>query len=332
MTYNKFNLQLFATTKIPETLRQKAWSKDLWKAVKNNIYFAKFTGKSADSIIQVVENLKKQKGDKITIPLMMKLEGEGVIDDAILEGKEEAMQYYDFGIEVHQRRHAVRIEGQFEEQKTDINLRQNAKVGLQTWLEETIDKMTFAALTANPTADRVIYANGKANEAAITPTDVFTTDLIGKAKRIAQNSKVKIRPVKVNGTNHWIMVIDSYQARDLKNDQKWLDAQKSANIRGEDNPIFSGALGMWDNVIIHENEGVIRTATGATNAKVGHALFLGAQAGAYAIAKEPTWVEKPFDYDNQVGFSTATIFGIAKSIFNGSDFATINVMTSSKDD
>lgn len=328
----KFDLQLFAVTTVPVGLVQKAWGKELWTATKNNIYFAKFTGKTPDSIIQEVENLKKEAGDQITIPLLMKLQGDGVTDDAKLEGNEEAMQYYDFQVNVHQYRHAVALKGKFEEQKTSLKLRTNAKSGLKTWLEEKIDKMTFAALTASPTAGRVFYGGTAAAEAAITAGDIFDTKVIGKAKRIAQMSNPSIRPVRVNGTSHWVMVIDPYQARDLKSDPAWISAQESANIRGEKNPIFTGALGMWDNVIIHEAESVIRTNTGASNTMVGHALFLGAQAAAFAVAQETNWVEKPFDYDNQFGVAIDTIFGIKKSVFNGVDFATVQVMTSSLSD
>ncbi|MBR3745429.1 MAG: DUF4043 family protein, partial [Selenomonadaceae bacterium] len=52
-------------------------------------------------------------------------------------------------------------------------------------------------------------------------------------------------PTKVclHGLETYIMIIDQWQARDLKNDQTWIEAQQYANVRGNDNPIFSGALG-----------------------------------------------------------------------------------------
>lgn len=337
MLTNKFDLQMFAPTVIPINLVQQAWGKSTWKAALNNIFFDKFTGNDAKSIVQIVDDLKKEAGDKVTVPLLMKLSGDGVTGDDKLEGNEEALEYRDFSVEINQHRNGVLLKGILEEQKTSLKLRTDAKAALQTWLTELIDNMIFKSLTASPTPGRVIYAGTNTAESTIAAADKFTPDLIGKAKRIAQMATAKIQPVRVNGTNHWVMIIDPYQARDLKKDQLWLDAQKSANIRGEDNPIFSGALGMWDNVIIHENEQVIRTATGASSAMVGHALFLGAQAAVMATAQDTSWKEKTFDYDNQTGFAVTRMFGIAKSQYkfdstNLMDFATVNIMTASAAD
>ena len=332
-----FNLKMFDLTSIPTALVQKAWGKDTWKAAMKNIFFDKFTGKDANSIVQVVDNLKKDAGDQVTIPLLLKLSGNGVVDDNILEGNEEALQYRDFAVTINQFRHAVRLKGKFEEQKSKLTMRTDAKAGLQTWLTELVDGKIFNALSTGSTADRTIYAGTATAVGGVALTDVFTPDLIGKAKRIAQMSNPSIRPVKVNGTNHWVMIIDPYQARDLKNNEKWISAQESANIRGEQNPIFSGALGMWDNVVIHENEQVIRKAEGAGSAFVGRGLFLGAQAAVMAVAKDTDWNEDVFDYGNQVGFAISQMFGIKKSQYkvdgtNLSDFACINVITSSKAD
>lgn len=333
----KFELQNFATTTVPAALVQKAWAKSTWNAAMNNIFFNKFTGKDANAIVQIVDDLKKDKGDKVTIPLLLKLSGGAILGDNTLEGNEEKLEYRDFSVEINQYRNGVLLEGEFEEQKSQLKLRSDAKAGLQTWLTELIDTLIFSKLSASPTSDRVVYAGSASAISGLTATDLFTPSLIGKAKRIAQMSDVPIRPVKVNGTNHWVMIIDPYQARDLKANDEWRKAQESANIRGEKNPIFSGALGMWDNVIIHENEQVIRKAEGASSAMIGHALFLGAQAAVMAKAKETSWKEKKFDYDNKVGFAIAQMFGIEKSKYkiNGStdtDFACINVLTSSKAD
>lgn len=329
------NLKLHATTTVPEALIQKAWAKNTWKAAMNNIFFNRFMGKDANAIIQIVDDLKKTAGDKVTIPLLLKLASKGVTGDNMLEGKEEQLQYRDFSMYIDQYRNAVRIAGKFEEQKSKLKMRADAKAGLSTWLTELIDSMIFEALTDSPTADRVVYGgSGITAENTITAAHKFSTDVIGKAKRIAQMAEPKIRPVKVNGANFYVMVIDPYQARDLKGDEKWRSAQENAANRGKDNPIFTGALGTYDGVVIHENEQVIRTETGDNSTMVGHALFMGAQAGAMAVAQDTSWAEDQFDYGNQVGFAIGRMFGIAKCQFkiDGdelTDFGCINVMTSS---
>lgn len=324
-----------AVTTIPQTLVEKAWAKDTWTTALNNIFFGKFMGTGPDNIIQVKEELKKEAGDSITMRLLMKLKGEGVTGDDTLEGKEEAMQYRDFTVKIDQVRNAVRLAGKMEEQKTSTNMRKDAKAALSNWLTEYIDGQFFKKLSANPTKDRVIYAGGKTGADGITAADVFSTDVIGKAKRIAMtDSNAKIRPVSVNGKKFYVMIIDPWQARDLRKDEKWLQAQEHAQERGDDNPIFTGSLGTYEGVVIHENEQCVRENS---TVKIGHALFLGAQAGVLAAGSDPTWNEDTFDYNNQQGFSIGRIFGVAKTQFEFdgktlSDFGVVNVITSSVDD
>ena len=327
-----------AKTTVPLSLVKKSWAKATWEAGLRQAFFSKFTGTTAGNIVQIKEELKKEKGDTINIPLLMPLTGAGISGDNTLEGNEEQLIYRDFDVSINQLRNAVRIAGKMEEQKSQLSLRQDAKTALENWLATTIDKQIFTVLSTNPTSDRIVYGGSATAESAIGTSDVFTTDLIGKAKRIATaDENTMIKPVKVNGADHYVMVIDQWQARDLRKDTKWLEAQQHANIRGEKNPIFSGAMGMYDGVVIHESNRILRTATGASSAKVGHALFLGAQAAVMAVGQEPEWNEDTFDYGNQVGFEFGRIFGIAKSAFkydgtNLTDFGVINVLTSSADD
>ena len=326
------------TITVAPNLVQEAWAKATWSAGIHKAFFDKFTGTDAGSIIQVKEELKKDKGDSINIPLLMPLTGTGVTGDNTLEGNEEALIYRDFSVSIDQLRNAVRLQGKMDEQKTQINMRQDAKTALSDWLATKVDKMIFTALTTSPTANRTVYGGSATSEATLAAADKFTTDIIGKAKRMAmEDENTMVKPVRIDGVDTYVMVIDQWQARDLMNDTKWLEAQEHANIRGEKNPIFTGALGMYNGVVVHQCNRIPRTETGASSCKVGHALFLGAQAAVMAVGAEPEWNEDTFDYKNQVGFEFGRIFGIAKSQFkydgtNLTDFGCINVLTSSVDD
>jgi len=328
----KFMLQLHANTSVPTNLVQKAWAKTLWKEANKDNFFEKFTGESSDSIIQVKTDLKKDKGDQITVPLQMRLTGAGVTGNSTLEGNEEALTMYDCAVSLQHYRHAVRLAGRFEEQKTSLNLRQAAKDGLKTWLREKIEGLIVSALTASPTSEHTVFPSGVAAESSITTSNKFTTAEISKARRLAKYSTPRIRPVRTEYGEYYVMLIDPYQARDLRTDTKWIDAQKYANNRGYDNPIFTGMLGIYEGVVVHEYDNLSRTETGASNAWVGHALMMGAQAGIKAVGQEAEWHEKSFDYENQYGVSTGVIMGVAKSKFNSKDYAVIQVITSSAAD
>lgn len=343
------------TTIIPELIL-KAWAKSTWDFGKKDAYFSKFMGSGRDSVIQVHEDLSRGKGTSIEVSLLMPLNGAGIIEDNTMEGNEERMNYRSCTVNLSRIRNAVRLEGRFEEQKTQEKMRTDMRTVLSNWLGRYIDLSIFAVLTGteppfktspaielpydidSPTADRVLYGGGKTSEAALTTADVFDTSLIGKARRMAQEDELTaVQPIRIDGRDTYVMVIDPYQARDLRQDPKWLEAQEYANIRGEKNPIFSGAMGVYEGVVIHEHLRVPRTATGASGAMVGHALFLGAQACIFAEGEAPRWEEDTFDYGNQYGVSISRMFGLKKSQFkydgtNLTDFGVINVMTSSAGD
>ena len=337
----KFNLQLFADTaptEIEPSLRLEAWAKSTWAAGLQKSFFNKFTGNSPENIIQIKEELAKDAGDTIHIPLLMPLTGAGVSGDNQMEGNEEALVYRDFTVTIDQIRNAVRLKGRMEEKKVQLDLRKDARTALSKWLADYIDKKIFYELANNPTPDRIVFGGTATSEDSIGASDTFSTKLIGKAKRIAlADENTMVKPVRIDGLDTYVMVIDQWQARDLTADEIWINAQQHANIRGKDNPIFSGALGMYDGVVIHQCNRIPRTETGSSGTKVGHALFLGAQAAVFAIGGNPTWEEDTFDYKSKWGASFGRIFGIKKAQFkydgtNFTDFGCVNVLTSSEDD
>ena len=336
-----FDIQRFADTSagdIAPELVMRAWAKNTWESGFNKSFFEKFTGTSPGSIIQVKEELTRQAGDTIIIPLLMPLTSAGVSGDDTLEGNEEALIYRDFAVKIDQIRNAVRIKGRMAEKKVQQDMRKDAREGLADWLAKWIDTTIFKELTADPTPDRIVYGGSATSEDSIGSADTFNTSLIGKAKRIAlADENTMVKPVRINGKETYVMIIDQWQARDLTSDERWINAQQYANVRGENNPIFSGALGVYDGVVIHQCNRIIRTETGSGGTKVGHALFLGAQAAVFALGEPPTWEEDFFDYRNKVGFSCGRICGIKKTSFkydgeNPTDFGCINVLTASEDD
>ncbi len=331
---------------IPADLTAKVWSKQLWVEAEKELWFKKMASKmeptgekveatGVGSIICIKEDLTKDQGDTITIPLLVKLTGAGVTGDSQLEDNEEDLTFYDFSVTIDQLRNGVRTPGLMAEQKRAFSMRNAAKVALKMWLKEKMDEEMFYALSYGPTANRRRVAGGRADMTAITTGDVLVTTDISLCKRKAKLANPKIRPAIIDGREMFVVILHPYQSKALVAETAWKNAQRDANVRGEKNPLFSGALGIWDGVIIHEHEMVETAASGAqlpgtaencaeTSAR---ALFLGAQAGVYAYGKHPNWVEESFDYQNQTGFATAVIYEAAKTIFNSEDYGMIALDT-----
>jgi len=128
-----------------------------------------------------------------------------------------------------------------------------------------------------------------------------------------------------------------YDLRTNTSDGQWLDLTKAAySGAGADNPIFSGAIGYYNGVVLRENEDVVpgvHSTTLAEQTSTRRALFLGAQACVWAQSSRYSkntpykWVEKKFDYDRELGVSVQSLMGLKKCIYNSEDFGTITIST-----
>ena len=75
----------------------------------------------------------------------------------------------------------------------------------------------------------------------------------------------------------------------------------------EDNPIFTGALGVYSSMIIHESyarPGRRHCRRRERSPTPSRSIFAGAQAAVFAVGQKedvekPNWVEELFDYGNQ---------------------------------
>lgn len=361
-----------------DALRPEIWQKELTKNVMDNLYFKKFMGEGENNIVQVKNDLKKSPGDTITIPLTAKLSGNGITGDSELEGQEEAINAYSDAVAIDQIRNAVRLTGKLDEQKNVYNMRQDGKNKLSMWLQEFIERQIFLklagvnnttitdvsgtvvsaqALWSNtpaqvPTADtaagfgtRYLCADFTNGADSLATTDLLTPELISRA-RIKAGQKIasggpRVNPIKIDGVNHYVMFIHPWQAFDLKNNATYAQAQREAQSRGSDNPIFTGALGVWDGVIVHEHEYVpfldisvagnnyFAAASGTDiSADCFRAILCGQQAAVMAQTGESMkMVEETFDYQNKVGYATGLIGGIQKLTFNSIDYGVVSVDT-----
>jgi N4-gp56 family major capsid protein len=349
---------------------EEIWGEQTWRQAEKDSYFndGKFVGESSNSLIQVNTDLTKNKGDTINTPLRARLISDGKVDDAAIEGDEKALTFYNCQTTIHKRKEAVRLDGEMTEQRTKIKLRGEARDSLGLWLADIRDTDVLTGLSglANgagtivasaPTANRKFYGGqttdgtggveAVATDALITATGgkhLFGTLVISHLKRMAKkdggSAYGKIRPLIIGGKEIFVMFVSQWHVKALRQETAWLNAQKDANIRGESNPIFSGAAGIWDNVLLHEYDKIFcKTGNAgqtvlfeagdpiANGVTVARALFCGAQAGILAYGRKVGWKEKVFEYDSQFGVEVSSIYGFNKSKFNNEDFSVITCDT-----
>lgn len=312
---------------IPANLVPKVWAKKVWHEGVKDSYFDKFTAMDGSNVVHQNKDLTNVKGDSVVFGLMMNLTGSGVEGNRQkLSGAEDTLNIYDFTVQTQLVRNAVsRFEA--DDQKSQYDMLKEIKVVLKQWLSDWLDNKLISKLSYNPSNGEVLYASAAGTQSSITANDKLTTSIISRAKRKAMMHAPKVQPIKVDGMDKYIMLVHPWAARDLKDDPKWLAAQQNANIRGSKNPIFTGALGEYDGVILYEYERVQTGNIGASSANVCQNLLLGKQAACFAVARPAKHIEQTDDYGNIAGNGIAFYGAVEKTKFNGLDYGIINVMT-----
>jgi N4-gp56 family major capsid protein len=328
----------------------KIWSSlTLREALKATMY-SKLMGTGKSAIIQRLVELEKSAGDQIKYDLLMQMTGAGVRGDNRMRDNEEALVYYQETVEIDQLRNAHAFR-RMSQQRTLHDMRMDAKANLADWFAGTFDSymfrvlcgdstFTFATTGTAPTSNHIIYSGDATSESGIGNNDQFSLADIDYAKEKAKTLTPPIRPTMVNGSEMYVVVLHPYSVTDLRLDVAnsayvdWPTIQMMAQKRGDSNPIFTGALGVYNNCILFES-----TRIHSAVSNVRRNLFLGAQAGVFAmggaydsiektrVGKDNlmSWYEEVDDYGNEKGISVGCIFGMNKSVFNSADYGLITI-------
>ena len=218
-----------------------------------------------------------------------------------------------------------------------------------------------------PDAAHHIYASTAVSEATLTNAMVFSVSIIPQLVAMAQGTLTfPIKPVVIKGIEiAGILFLHPLQVKALKTNftsGEWGDIYRAALQGGQvtGNPIFTGAIGMYENVVIHQDarvpygdttqnlvyDPVAQTTRPAPTAlglpavgttSVARGIFVGAQAAAIAFGGDAKnlgkpmrvrWIEELLDAQNQLRVTAGMIWGCVKTQFPAStDYATIVVST-----
>ena len=324
-------------------LQVSRWAKELQSEVSKGVYFSKFMGEGPGNAIHV-KQMEEGKGKDVTFGLVNQLTGSAITGDSSLEGNEQSLSTFSNTVSTNQKRLAVRDTGKFANSKVLYDFRSTALDLLKTQYAELIDADIFSALstTSGTHAYYRADAGGAGGYASSDPksdldnaSDKITLADISALKTIAQiggAANYRMRPVRVDGNDYYVLVLHPEVAYDLFELDEFQQIQREAQQRGESNPLFSGALGIYNGVVIHAHEGVNTFDNGGGGSiKGARNLFMGAQAACFAESSDMMWVEKTFDYGNQLGISASKIYGVDISDYNSKDYGVIQYVSARTD-
>lgn len=352
-----------------DTLAQKKWSAALSVDEQKKSYFQrKFVGTSADNIIQRKTELESEPGDVISFDLSVQLRGRPTTGDARVKGSEENLRFFSDTVKIDQARKGVSCGGRMSRKRTAHNLRQVARDRLADYWAAWQDELMFMNLSGSrginvdfiegldytghagnsflaPDSAHIVYAGSATSYATIASTDKMAKITVEKAVVKAETmrqydvTKQNMLPVMVMGEPHYVLIMNSVQEFDMRTADStgWIDIQKAAAAaEGRKNRIFTGGLGMINNVVLHKHNNVVRfsDAGAGSNVLAARAIMLARQAGVIAWGipaggNRFTWLEEMEDAGNEPMVYAGTIVGAKKTRFNGADYGVISVDTAS---
>lgn len=273
-----------AETTILSGLDLTKWRSKFIRETSRQSGFEPFMGTSPTDIIHVI-NDAKSSGYTIRVPLVARLQGNGVSGNSRLGGSEERMDQYYQDISWEYYRNAVEISKK-EREKSAVNLLEERTPLLREWASELIKyqiincfhQMSSGTNYADATAternnfitynsDRVLFgklkSNGSSNVMATALATLDTTDdilspTIGSlAKRMARTATPHIRPYKTEDGREWfVMFCHPLAFKSLKTNATIVANNQYARAREGDammkNPLFADGDLMDDGIIYKE--------------------------------------------------------------------------------
>jgi hypothetical protein len=112
--------------------KKQVWENEFTTDFLRQSGYARFMGKSRDSIIRTNHTLSDEKGTLIHMPMIPKLTGNGVTGSTLLRGNEEAQRNWSYAIRTSYAGNAA-TEHESNKFESEIELLNAAKPGLRDW-------------------------------------------------------------------------------------------------------------------------------------------------------------------------------------------------------
>lgn len=292
---------------------------------------------------------KTKDGDRCTFALVPRIDpktNQGVTSGQTLRGKEVALQHHDYKVTLERYRQAVSGGSVMDWTRAQFDMPKESRSALLTWGAEKMDLLCFQALEDAPTeifyktsdtaptiAKTSTLATAKAalsaDDSKITPAFLDWLKTWARTGGGRAGGKIPLRPIMHMGKPYYVFLTHPDVHFDFGNDSTAMQAQREADIRGKENPIFAGAEYVWKNVIIHTHE-FVTTGEDGGGASVpwtyGH--LLGAQSLVAAFGEKPSIVEETEDFEEDLFFAWRITAKFDTPEFNSKRYGSISTVIS----
>ena len=292
----------------------------------------------------------REGGTRATITLVKQLQGSPTHGNQTMWDREEAIDTETFRWEIQKIRHAVKVDGEIQDNRVSWNIiktssqllgewfavRQEAAAAMHLtgfninanrpttepwWLGDDLGA-TWGNAPTRPDADHHLTVNDKDAE-DFTATDILDWPMISDCVALAATYPQPIRPIRMYGDDYFVVFVHPYMTRTWKESgTRWWEIAKAAIEGGKinGNPIIRGTVGAYEGCIFMVWPYLPPALNAAGTAVVDNtrsAVFCGQASLLYGVAKrypdENTFrkVERDKDYGDKVGVEAHTLGGLA---------------------
>lgn len=294
-------------------------------------------------------------GTQATTTLIRNYRQTPAIGNEPLRGSEEGLGSSTFRYQINQLRHAGQLNGvRITKQRVPWNVWNEMMNQESLYWPAIIEAglcMHLAGFTVNgatqsewyhrgdllahtlcnaprtPDTKHIFRPNGLADDAAVhaDSTAVIDIDLGSRLKSMAQSMPVPMRPCSTPWGDLYVFLCHTYSLNYLRRTYSAWWQTMTAALKGgvtSDNPIFTGALGIFDEVLYVQAQYIPPGFVGNTIYRnCRRNVFCGAQAAVLGFAKENedentfTAEVDGWDYNNNKGLANAIMIGAASPYF-----------------
>lgn len=167
-------------------------------------------------------------------------------------------------------------------------------------------------------------STNEALAADMTEDDVMNTEILDNLQSLAKTAgKYPMKPIKLkDGNEYYMLVLHPKAAIQLRQDPRW-EKRVLASYNGtkalESDPIATGAMGVWEKIIVKEADYIDVYKSDDIDFGIAHNILLGADAVLMAYAQTLEYTEEEFDYKRFWGVAADEVRGIKKLAFDGID-------------
>lgn len=313
-----------------DNLAVKAWAAEIWDHTKYVLQLQGMMG-GMNAPIYEFESLGKGDGDKVTYPLVLSNEDNPVIEgNQYAEGREAQTKTKSASIELKLIRYVQDYENKMNlfRLKWDLPnvVRDQVAMRMAVEIERRLMDAAQTSITHQVYPD---LADAVLDD--ITADDYITPDQVSRAKYLALRgagqtsgdtsvgTRPRFRPISVPGFGEYLILwVHEYVAYGMIRNSEWQQAVREAQLRGPQNPLFTGAIGIWDGVVIKTHP-MINEATTASSVTYATNFLCGAQGLGAVWGQRPEMIIAEKDYKRITGVCYEMVFGAGKPQFEMGD-------------